>query len=234
MIPQKFGVIMTVGLLLLFVQKGALRFVVAGVGYLALVLTTIRTAWLNWLVGLLILFASLKRRWQNRIIISMIVASVLLLPLTMIEPFSSVIVSRRESFSQIEEDGSYNARLEGYNELIKPALSEFFGQSLGARLLTEHSNIAAYDNGLLVLLFSLVWFGSTVYLGGITLIVRRLLLGNSLNQDQFAIALRAICLSTFLVQLGFNPFMAAEFALPIWVFASPAMASQKYHRRQNV
>lgn len=233
MIPQKFGVIMTAGLLLLFLQPGKLRFLVAGFGYLAFVLTTIRTAWLNWLMGLFILLASLKPRWQTRIIGSIIVASLLIIPVTMIESFSSVAVSRFESFSQVENDGSYNARLEGYNELIQPALSEFFGRGLGTTLKTEHENIAAQDNGFLVLLFSLGWFGTISYLGGIALIFTQLLKGVFLRDDILAIAFRAISISTFFAQIGFNPVMTGEFALPVWVFASLAMASQKYHRKQN-
>lgn len=151
----------------------------------------------------------------------------------MIEPFSAVISSRVASFSEVEEDGSYNARLEGYNELIQPALSEFFGRGLGTKLVTEHENIAGYDNGLLVLLFSLGWFGTMMYFSGIALIFGRILQGSSLNQDSFAISFRAISMSTFLVQLGFNPVMTGEFPLPVWVFACLAMASQKYHRKQN-
>ncbi|MGK7948320.1 MAG: O-antigen ligase domain-containing protein [Xenococcaceae cyanobacterium] len=230
MVPQKFGAVMAGGLLLLFVRKGIFRFLVAGVGYLAFVLTTIRTAWLNWLVGLLILLASVRLRWQTRIITSIIIASLLILPLTMVEPFASVVVSRMESFSHVEEDGSYHARLEGYNALIQPALSEFFGQGIGTKLDTSKTDLAAYDNGLLVLLFSLGWFGSIVYLSGIVLIFVKLLQGKYLHQDLSAIAFRAIGISTFIVQLGFNPVTIEEFALLVWAFASLAMASQKYHR----
>ena len=234
MIPQKFGVVMAGGLLLLFIRKGVLRFLVAGFGYLVFVLSTVRAAWLNWLVGLFILLASLKPRWQTRIITSIIVASIIIIPLSLVDPFASVIGSRLESFSHVEEDNSYNARLEGYNELIQPALSEFFGRGLGTRLETEHTNIAAYDNGVLVLLFSLGWFGSTIYLSGIGLIFAQLLRDNSLHQDVFATTSRAISISTFFVQILFNPVMIAEFALPVWVFASLVMASQKYYSKRDV
>ena len=229
MIPQIFAEIMMGGLLLLFVQKGSFRFVVAGIGYLAFFLTIARTAWLNWLMGLLILVISLKPRLQTRIIISIIAVSFLIIPLTAIEPFASVVSSRFESFSHVEEDGSFQARLDGYNELIKPALTEFFGRGLSTKLETEHHNIAAYDNGFLVLLLSLGWFGTIVYLSGIAMIFWQLFCGIKLRNDTLAIALRAISISTFLVQLPFNPVMMGEFSLPVWVFASLAMASQRYH-----
>ena len=234
MIPQKFAAVMAGGLLLLFIQKGIFRFFVAGVGYLAFLLTRARTAWLNWLMGLLILIPSLKPRLQIRIISSIIIASLLIIPLTTIEPFATVINSRFESFSDVEEDGSYNARLEGYNELIKPALSEFFGRGLNTKLETEHENIAGYDNGFLVLLLSLGWFGTTVYLSGIVMILKQLARSIQFRNDTFALTLRAISISTFFIQIPFNPFMMAEFALPLWVFASLAMASQKYHRENNL
>ena len=233
MIPQKFAAFMTGGLLLLFVQKGSLRFFVAAVGYLAFFLTSVRTAWLNWLAGLLILFPSLKARLQARIIGSIIIASLLVLPVTMSEPFSTVITSRFESLSNVEEDNSYQSRLEGYNQLIQPALSEFFGKGLNTKLKTEDHNIAAYDNGFLVLLFSLGWFGTIVYLSGLALIFGQLFAGMQLRNDSMAITLRAISISTFVSQIGFNPFMVAEFALPVWAFSSLAMAAQKYYLTQK-
>ena len=232
-IPQKFAVMMTAGLLLLFVEKGNFRFLAATVGYLAFFLTSVRTAWLNWLMGLLMLIPALKSRVQTRIIGSVIIASLLVIAVTSIEPFATVINSRFESFSHVEEDNSYQARLDGYNELIEPALSEVFGQGLDTKLKTEDHNIAAYDNGLLVLLFSLGWFGTIVYLSGITLIFCQLFPGNQLRDDSVAIALRAISISTFVSQIGFNPFMTGEFALPIWTFSSLALAAQKYYLAQK-
>ena len=233
MIPQKFAAVMTGGLLLLFVQKGILRFPVAAIGYLAFFLTSVRTAWLNWLMGLLMLIPSFKPRLQIRIIGSIIIASLFVIPVTMIEPFSTVISSRFESFSHVEEDDSYQARLEGYNELIGPALSEFFGQGLNTKLKTKNNSVAGYDNGFLVLLFSLGWLGTIVYLSGIALMFWQLFSGMELRNDSVAVALRAISISTFVSQIGFNPIMVGEFALPVWAFSSLATAAQKYYLAQK-
>lgn len=55
-----------------------------------------------------------------------------------------------------------------------------------------------------------------------------------LGRDIRAMALRAISISSFVVQLGFNRVMIEEFALLVWALAGLAMASEKYQRKYNV
>ncbi|MDJ0691093.1 MAG: O-antigen ligase domain-containing protein [Xenococcaceae cyanobacterium MO_188.B32] len=175
-IPQKFAVVMMVGLLLLFIIRGNLRFIAAGVGYLAFLLTRARTAWMCWVIGLLILLPSLKNKFQMRIIASLIALAIVVVPLTSIEPFSTVIGSRLESFSDISNsDNSYQARLEGYNELIGAAGAEIIGKGLGTRLESKTSQLAAFDNGFLVMVFTLGWLGTIPYLTGIFMLIFKLL-----------------------------------------------------------
>ena len=234
MVPQKFAAITMAGLLLLFVVQGNLRFLSAGVGYLAFLLTRARTAWLTWFMGVLIFLPSLKARLQMRIIASIMVAAIVVIPLTSIEPFSTVISSRFESISEVEGDDSYQTRLQGFNELIGPALSEFVGKGLGSKLKSSTSNLAGYDNGFLVLLFSLGWIGTLPYLGGIFLLFFKLLQSFETRFDTFASAARAIAISSFFGQIGFNPLMTGEFALVLWGFLGFGMAAHRYYWYQRI
>ena len=228
MIPQKFAAVMSAGLLLLFINKSVVRLPAAAVGYLAFLLSIARTAWLNWIVGLLIFVTSLKGRLQRNVIISILIATIVVAPLTAIEPFSSLIGSRFETFSDPTEDVSYQARVEGLNELIGPALTEYVGQGLGTRLDTTTSSIGAYDNGLLLMVFSLGWFGSIPYLIGIGLLFIKLLQSPEGRSDTFFSAARAIALGSFVVQIGLNPATIESFGMIIWGFVGISMAGHNY------
>ncbi len=236
MVPQAFAAVMGAGLLLLFINQGNLRFVAAGVGYLAFLLSLARAGWLNWFAGLLLLVPSLKARLQMRLIISIIVAAIIILPLTTIEPFSTVISSRFESLSlsNVEDDVSYQARSEGLNELIGPALTEFVGGGLGSKLKSGDSGIGAYDNGFLLMLFSLGWFGTIPYLGGIILLLFKLFQGSEGRFDPFASAARAIAVSSFLVQINLNAVTINAFAMVVWGFVGVGMAAHKYYLYQRI
>ena len=233
MIPQKFAVVMMVGLLLLFIIKGKLRFIVAGAGYLAFLLTRARTAWLCWVIGLLILLPSLKAKFQMRIISSILALAIIVVPLTKIEPFATVIGARVASLSEIEDNNSYQTRIEGYNELINAAATEFIGKGLGTKLESKTSQLAAYDNGFLVMLFSLGWLGTIPYLTGVFLLFFQLLQSSAASFDPFASAARAIAIGTFVGQIGFNPVTMGEFAMSVWVFIGFGIAAARYYRHKK-
>lgn len=235
MIPQKFAVVMMVGLLLLFIIKDKLRFIAAGVGYLAFLLTRARTAWLCWIMGLLILLPSLKAKFQMRIFASILALALIVVPLTTIEPFSIVISARLESFSDISQNTSYQERLKGYNELINTAFSEVIGKGLGTRLQSQTSQLASFDNGFLVMIFTLGWLGTIPYLIGVFLLISKLLQSSVTSFDPFASAARAIAIGNFVGQIGFNPVTMGEFALSVWVFIGFGIAAERYyrHKKQN-
>jgi hypothetical protein len=235
MIPQSFAANMMAGLLLLFATPGNLRFPAAGVGYLVFLLSRARAAWLSWLAGLFVFLFSLKARLQMRLIISIAVAMAIVLPVTAIAPFSTVITSRLQTFSNLAEDTSYQARLEGQNELFGRAILQFLGTGLGTKLDTTTSDIAAYDNGILLMLFTLGWFGTLPYLAGIGLLFAKLFQSSESRFDSFASAARAIAVSHFFVQIGLNPPMMGDFGMVLWGFLSLSLAAQKYywHERQS-
>ena len=233
MIPQKFAVVMMVGLLLLFIMRGNLRFIAAGAGYLAFLLTRARTAWMCWVIGVLILLPSLKAKFQMRMIASIVALAIVVVPLTSIEPFATVIGDRVASFSEVEDNDSYQTRVQGYNELIDAAATEFIGKGLGTKLESKTSNLAAFDNGFLVMVFTLGWFGTISYLTGVFLLVFQLVQSSVASADPFASAARAIGISTFFGQIGFNPVTVGEFAMSVWVFIGFAIAAERYYSHKK-
>jgi len=230
--PQPFAGMMMTGLLLLFSSQGNLRFLAAGAGYLAFLLSSARSAWLSWLVGLLIFMPSLKARLQMRLIISIMVAAVFVLPLTTIEPFSTAIMPRIESLSNVKDDTSYQERAAGYSVLLDLALSEFLGKGMGGKIENNNTGLGSNDSGILTMLFSLGWFGTIPYLCGMVLLFFKLFQSSEGQFDAFVSAARAIALGTF-SQISLNVVMTGSLGLVLWGFAGIAMAAQKYYSYQR-
>ncbi len=224
--PGPFAVVMMAGLLLLFHSQGALLFPASAFGYLSFLLSQVRAAWLGWTVGLLTLITSLKQHLQIRLIITIMVIVLSVLPLTTIEPFSETISSRLQSFTT--KDESYKARSAGYAELFSLALSELPGKGLG--FVIKNDSIGAYDSGIMAIFFSMGWLGAIPYLGAIFLLLFSVFQSSEGSFDPFMSAARAISLSVF-VQIGLGTVTSSLSGVVFWGFLGMAMAARKYYHR---
>jgi hypothetical protein len=236
--PITFSCNLMSGLLLLFMHRGLLRIVAGVFGYLAFLLSLARTGWYSWVIALLLYFFSLKRQYQRRMIVSFMMLALVAVPLMTVEPFSSAIASRFQSFSNIEEDASYEARVEQFNQAIDFAVSEVVGQGLigyggiptGAR--TVSTTISSQDNGHLAILVSLGWIGTLPYVTGIVLLLGKLFLNSSNRNDMFIVAARAIAFAS-LARAGTSAIAFDEYAMPIWCFLGIAVAAHKYYQTEE-
>ncbi|MDJ0692109.1 MAG: O-antigen ligase domain-containing protein [Xenococcaceae cyanobacterium MO_188.B32] len=229
--PQSFANMMMAGLLLVFTNKGNQRFLGAGPGYLTFLLSRARSAWLGWMTGLMTFLLSLKSSLQIRLIITIMVGAFFVVPLTVMEPFSTVISSRIETLSNSpEDDFSYQQRAQGYSELLNVALSQFVGKGLGYHI--ESDSIGSNDSSILSILFSLGWVGGIPYLGGLFMLLLRLMQGPERRFDPFASCAFAIVLGIF-VQLGLNMIFNSSLGMVIWGFIGIGMAANKYYFYQR-
>ncbi|NES18022.1 MAG: O-antigen ligase domain-containing protein [Symploca sp. SIO3E6] len=230
--PQGFASVMMAGLIVLFCSSQQLiRFLGSGVGYLSFLLSMARTAWLSFMAGLPIFLISLRSSFQIRTIISLLLVIILVVPLASMEPFSELINERLESFSSSTDDHSYEARLEGYNQLLNQALAEFSGNGQGFRLNVEAS-IGASDSTILPMLFTLGWFGTIPYLVGVFLLLFLLFQGNTSRIDPFNAAARAITLGIF-AQFGLNFMFVGPIGMIFWGFLAMGIAGHKYYLHQR-
>ncbi|MEO0458096.1 MAG: O-antigen ligase domain-containing protein [Cyanobacteria bacterium P01_A01_bin.114] len=224
--PQPFAAVMMAGLILLLSNREGLKFMATGVGYLSFLLSLARSGWLSWLAGLMIYIPSLKSHLQMRLIITLMLMAVLVVPLASIEPLASQIEPRIESLRGIQDDGSYQARLEGYSELLDEATLEVVGRGLGAQL--ESSSLGSRDSGVLTLLLSLGWIGALPYITGIFLIFFKLFQGAEARFDTFTSAARAIAFGIF-AQIGLNIAMLGVVGMVLWGFLGISLAASRYY-----
>jgi len=221
--PGPFAIVIMAGLLLLFGSQGALCLPAAVAGYLAFLLTLVRSAWGGWFLGLLTLATSLKANFQIRLLITVVVIALCVIPLTVIEPFSEVINTRLETLSDIENDGSTLARQQTYEQLLGLALTSFIGEGIGGE---------TYDSSALAMLFNIGWLGTIFYMGGMLLLLFCLFQGSESRFDRFAGSTRAIVLAIF-AQLPLGAPMLGVSGIMLWGFLGIGLAARKYYQHQK-
>jgi hypothetical protein len=216
-----FSVVMLAGLMLLFSTESPVQFPATAVGYLSFLLTLVRSAWLGWVVGLLVLITSLKPRLQMRLFLVIFAMMLCVVPLTFIEPFGSVIGARLDSFTNLDSDVSYNGRQGIYEENLGKALNSQLGLGLGG----TWENV---DSAVIDTLLSLGWIGTLLYVGGLIALLFKLYQRSESKADTFASASKAICLSIFFMLL-FSSLMLALPGTVLWVFLGMGTAADEFY-----
>jgi hypothetical protein len=232
-----FAVMMMSGLLLLFSGKAnnILGFPAAAVGYLSFLLTMVRLMWGSWLIGLLTLMTSLKVRLQMRLVITLVIMALCVLPLTTMEPFASTISDRIETFTNLENDSSAKIRQQIYEDGLNAALTNALGNGIGNTFIVNEEGVLepiVVDSGVLDSFFTLGWFGAVMYLGGMILLIFKILQSSEFRSDSFMAATRAIALACILAMPGFS-IMLGFSGMFIWGFLGITFAAHKYHQHQR-
>lgn len=229
--PGPFGHFMMVGLLLLFSHQSPLQVPAAGVGYLAFLLSLVRSAWGGWLLGLLSLFVSLKPRLQIRLILSMLVLSLCVVPLTTIEPFASTISKRVQSISNLDEDTSFSDRSRNYEANFAQSSANAIGNGLGGNWDASNGSLGQIvrDSGIIDTFLTLGLLGGIPYLTGIILMLSRITSSPQLRVDPFMSAAYAACLGSVL-QLIFTTSTIGLPGMLLWSFLGISMAAHNYYK----
>lgn len=233
--PQSFAAVMMAGLMLLLSGQGILRFAASGTGYLSFLLTRARSGWLGWCVAMVLLLPALNLKLQVRLVTTILLMSLFVIPLVNMEPFSEVISERLDAFvnigSVVEDDKSLKGRREAHNELFNLATREVLGKGLGSGI-PGGTALGEKDTAILPLLFSFGWFGTVPYLGGILLMLIQIFQNQFARSDAFTSASRAIAMGMF-SQIGLNQIFTDSFAVVLWSFIGISLASCKYHYFQK-
>jgi hypothetical protein len=148
-----------------------------------------------------------------------------------------VVSERLETFSNLSNDGSGLERKEQFEKGFNVAIHEVMGQGIGIAEVRTGKNPSASlridntDMGFLMIPISLGWVGTIPYIGGILLLLTKLLvnLNSYVQKDTFAISARAIAIAS-LLRVFTTSIIISEYALPIWLFLGIGMAACKYQQ----
>ena len=232
--PGPFSSFISVGLLLLLGQTSPLTIPALGTGFLSLLLTLVRTAWGTWLIGVSLLFSSLKPNLQMRLLFSFILVALMGGYLATLPQFSDSIGERLSTLTDIGSDGSFNARVSIFQTSIDEALFSLIGQGLGSLWVVKGGATvqAVVDNGIIDTLRTLGWVGTVPYFAGFLMAISGVLRSTYARSDLFLATARAVSVS-FCCQMVMGTAVAGFPGLIIWGFLGLGLAGDKYHRRHD-
>lgn len=210
------------GLLFLFSHRGPMLVPASVAGLVALLLTTVRSAWLGFFAGFFALFGFLKPSFQVRLICLVTLIMLCAIPILTSDIFSddilTDIVGRLNTFSNLEDDRSTDVRLNTFNALIGKALVSFVGRGLGR---------GVQDSTILSTMFEIGWIGVLFYVGGMLLLLIQLF-GTSCKADSFAVTTRAIIVSA-LIRIPVNSVFEGVTGILLWASIGLGLAAIKYN-----
>jgi hypothetical protein len=221
--PGVFAAVMAACLILTVSRLNMVTAAASVVGYLALLLTVVRSAWIAWAVGFFTVLLRLTPRAQAGILLSGIVVSTLLIPLSGMEQFSDLINDRLQSLSGLDADVSGQVRLSIYEKAISFITTNLVGTGFGG----DRDGVA-FDSGILDILVNLGWIGSLPYVCGLLLLLQKILKLEVPRSDSFALSSRAVTLAIF-SQMPFGSSMVGLPGLLLWSFFALSLASVRYH-----
>jgi O-Antigen ligase len=234
--PPPFALTMLAGLVLLFNARAALQWLAGVPGYIAFMLSLVRTAWLGWLLALVVYGGYLSQRARLRVLVVAGILGLMMVPLVGSEHFQDAISARFASFKAVQNDLSYQARLDFYSASIADIVAHPLGRGLGttgsATLLDEGSlegtSQRTFDSGVLDVFRTLGWAGGAwLFFGGTLAILVGLARRAKSPDDHFADAARAIGIALFAGMPAFNT-MTGGVGAVFWGFTGLLLAAQRY------
>ena len=123
--PAAFATFAEIGLMLvLFLRNGPKAMLLIAPCAIAFMLSMYRTAWMSSaaVIGFCMLFGATRGKAFNAV-----GASVIMILLALLTPFSEVIIERFESFTEGSNDGSFRERMEEFVTLWEMPMSQLFG-----------------------------------------------------------------------------------------------------------
>ncbi len=162
--------------LLLFVTsiKGKLATCSAIAGFACLLLTQVRSGWLCFGIGALLLMIRMPRgllRMGGIVVLT----GLLTVFVGLSGPGSSMLEARLNSVSNLGNDTSALERRRGFSDAIQLILDHPAGLGLGVKegVISDDGSFSLHDNGIIEALVTLGWLGGIAYLGALVALVFR-------------------------------------------------------------
>jgi hypothetical protein len=206
--------------LLLFSLRSVIKIPAALAGYLSLLFSLVRTAWLGWFVGLFFFLRKSNPRAIVRVLALGVLLIICLLPWINDSRVSNLLGDRLDTFSDMKQDDSFQQRLSMYRVLASDVLDHPFGYGLSNQ--TNLHDIAI-DSGILSMLFSLGWIGALAFASGIAAMFL-VATGSAAANLEFPRVYKAIAIALLFQVTGGNIFIGAT-GLLFWIFAAAYLAS---------
>jgi hypothetical protein len=170
--PGPLGFMLAAALVLLITQTGWIAKIASTFGYLALALSSARSAWLVWLVAVAILGVR-NKKYLASLIVTAALIGVCFVSLPEMGVINQSIQTRIQTFQNMQDDQSYLDRREGFSRMVEKVVAQPLGEGIGS--VAGDDQIGEHDNAFIELFLSLGWFGALAYLSALVLTARHVL-----------------------------------------------------------
>ncbi len=235
--PGPYAIVLMVSLIFVVVAKGPLRLMAGGVGFPAFGLSLVRSSWGGWVIAAAYIVWRVGGRTRLRILIVGIFLALVAVPLVTAGPVAKKLAERFSSISNIQQDTSFKARQNTYENFTADAFSQPIGVGFGqlglATKLTT-GNAVILDSGVLQAPFEFGWVGTGIFVWAIGVLLLGVFKATFKSKDRIAIAgaglffamvAQNIFATTFTGVLGLSLWLGVALALgPVQVARTAALA----------
>lgn len=224
------GLYLMAGLILMFDWKGLFPRLASVPGYVAFLLTLVRSAWIGWLLALTYMVYRLTGAQKARLVSILVITGIVSMPLIVSPAVFGRIQGRVATFESLSEDNSLKARFGLYREASKRVATEPLGSGLGnfgkaAKMTTGESRV--FDSGFLAIALSLGWLGCSLYVLGLGFLVKHSLGASIGEDDHFSVVSAGIGCSLIVILFTSNVAIGPPGML-FWFFLSMPSAAKVY------
>jgi hypothetical protein len=230
--PGPFAAVVCTGMLMLLPQKGRLRFIPIGFAAVALLLARTRAMWVAFLIGLLVQQIGQPIRKMPRYVFTLVLVTVVALPIASIPQFSALIAPRLATFGNLAQDNSfvkrYNFSEQAASSIVETAEGNGLGTIGGAVKLRAGQGIVSLDNGFLEIFYVFGWPGGALFFLGLAGILLQTFRFRETGTDPMANSLRSIAVALGAVLPIGDIFTGATGTL-IWIAVGMGIGGHGYH-----
>jgi O-Antigen ligase len=173
--PQVFAAFCAAGLLIALRSHLKIRFLAVPAGFISLILSLSRTAWIGLAVGIIYLFLKITNRQRVRIVTVVCCCLIASIAALQVPEVKTIVTSRFNSLTDPKNDTSYAARVHDYNTVVQTMIENPFGHGLSADAGTSDQSapkdaVPQQDSSITASLFSLGLLGTTIFALGLLLL----------------------------------------------------------------
>ena len=231
--PGPLAAFLLTGVLVLLPAKGWIRYPGIALSLVAMLLTRTRAAWVAFIIGLVIAQLSQPLIRLPKRTITILVVTLLALPLAATPKFKDIILPRLTTLTNLRGDNSFIKRVEfsqqSASNIVEAAEGSGLGMTGGAIKLRGGQGLRSLDNGFLEVFYIFGWLGGVLFFIGIAALLLQSARFTEPRTDAFANAARASTVALISI-LPIGDVFTGPTGMLLWSMAGLSIAARVHHR----
>jgi hypothetical protein len=231
--PGPLAAFLLTGILVLLPAKGWVRYPAIAMSLVAILLTRTRAAWIAFIIGLVIAQLSQPIIRLPKRTITILVVTLLALPLASTPKFKDIILPRLTTLTNLRSDNSFIKRVEfsqqSASNIVETAEGSGLGMTGGAIKLRGGQGLRSLDNGFLEVFYIFGWPGGALFFIGIGALLMQSARFTETRIDPFANAARASVVALVSI-LPIGEVFTGPTGVLLWTMAGLGIAARAHYQ----